>query len=248
MLSVCPGACLLKLQNHIAVLPMAETSFLTGKWKRMNITTMWSDAVCSKDKQRMHSVILTPYVYSVVYLMMLSVSRTVQCQIVRWAIHNERKMWNEATVADVNTGINNNVNQDSHSPKWDTKWPPSKHNKHHHLSQQLDFEHEICIYYNSMLTDVCRIWRKRKMHCLKQTFPRLWPFFLNLQRQLLHVSISDKVVGSEVSWQRLWVKLQGAQIRLQFGWQHLTRCVEVWHRLQKNTMSNSEWFWMRYYI
>jgi hypothetical protein len=59
--------------NHIPLLPMAETSFLTRKWKRMNITTMWSDGqlqtfqrnVQSAAKtNRMHSVILTPYVYS----------------------------------------------------------------------------------------------------------------------------------------------------------------------------------------
>jgi len=29
--------------NDIPLLPVAGRSFLTGQWKRMNITTMWSD-------------------------------------------------------------------------------------------------------------------------------------------------------------------------------------------------------------
>jgi hypothetical protein len=52
-----------------------------------------------------------------------------------------------------------------------------------------------------MPTEVCKIGG------MKQTLPLLSPFFLNLQRELLHISISDQVIGSEVSWKRLCVQL-----------------------------------------
>jgi hypothetical protein len=29
--------------NNIPSLPVARTSFLTGQWNKMNVTTMWSD-------------------------------------------------------------------------------------------------------------------------------------------------------------------------------------------------------------
>jgi len=96
------------------LLPMAETSFLTGKWNRMNITTTWSDGQVqtlqwnvqsANDKHQMCSVILTQYVYFNCCFLSDAVSSS-DCTVSDGEINNKQQtenMLKEANVAEVNT-------------------------------------------------------------------------------------------------------------------------------------------------
>jgi hypothetical protein len=75
------------------LLPMAETSFLTGKSKRMNITTIWSNGQVQTLQKYVQSAAKTNtecavwywhhmFTLTVVLLAMLSVAQTVQWQTV----------------------------------------------------------------------------------------------------------------------------------------------------------------------